>query len=174
MLQAVVRYAKEELHLTAQLRLVNGPVKRFVRLCCAIPLLPQRWFIRGLGIIMREARQEGNRTYRLLRPFFDYFMRNWVAHRQRRGLMSVYGSIHRTNNSCESHHRQLNKYIQVPHPNVYDFIGKFGSPNVAMVPLVSILQQIISFWYRYIFWCNLIVRSYPYLESKCIGICVCD
>ncbi|KAK3923858.1 ATP synthase epsilon chain, partial [Frankliniella fusca] len=121
MVRAFVRYAKEELHLTAHLRVIDGLVRRFIRLCCAIPLLPQKWLLKGLGVVMGEARQEGNRTYRLLRPFFEYIFTNWINQRQKKYLMSVYGSLHRTNNTCESHHRQLNKFIQVAHPNVYDF-----------------------------------------------------
>ncbi|XP_052124336.1 uncharacterized protein LOC113216462 [Frankliniella occidentalis] len=124
--RAFIRYAKEQLHMTVHLRR-DGPVRSLVRLCCDIPLLPRRYFRRGFLIIMNEARNEGRRIYGILRPFFDYILINWINNEHKNRLMSVYGSRYRTNNTCKSHHRQLKKYMVVPHPNIYDFIGGIAS-----------------------------------------------
>lgn len=74
---------------------------------------------------IQEARQAGLRTYRTLRPYFNYILTNWVGHPQRRRVMSVYGSAHRTNNTSESGMRVLNAEVGTKGPNVYNFLGKY-------------------------------------------------
>lgn len=122
LLQAYIRYAKEQLHMTALLR--QEPFKFLVKLCCALPLLPANYIRRGFQLIMRETLQRGMRVYRRMRDFFAYVLRNWVNNPVKRRWMCVFGSFHRTNNTCECHNRMLLNYIGTVHPNIYNFIGK--------------------------------------------------
>ncbi|XP_026290929.1 uncharacterized protein LOC113215512 [Frankliniella occidentalis] len=118
--RAFIRYAKEELGMFHLLR--RHPYERLVKLCCALALLPMRLIQRGFILILRQARQAGGRVYNRMRPFFAYVWRNWVGHPVRREWMCVFGSYHRTNNTCESHNRVLNNYVGIRHPNIYHFL----------------------------------------------------
>ena len=100
------------------------PFKFLVKLCCALALLPSRYIRRGFHLIVREAFRHGARVYRRMRQFLAYVFRNWVNNRVRRQWMCVFGSFHRTNNTCECHNRMLRNYKGVAHPNIYCFIGR--------------------------------------------------
>ncbi|KAK3921644.1 Anthranilate--CoA ligase, partial [Frankliniella fusca] len=118
--RAYIRYAKVDLGMFQYLR--RHPYERLIKLCCALPLLPLNHIQRGFFLILRQARQAGHRVYNVMRPFFSYVWRNWVGNRLWCEWMCVFGSFHRTNNTCESHNRVLNNYVGVRHPNIYHFI----------------------------------------------------
>ncbi|KAK3921439.1 DNA excision repair protein ERCC-6-like 2 [Frankliniella fusca] len=121
LVRAMIKYVKNTLRLHRLLQ--RHPYKRFVKLCCALPLLPLRYIRRGFELIVQEARQFGPGIYRRIRPFFAYVMRQWVGHPIRRRWICVFGSEHRTNNTCESHNRMLKNFVKVAHPSVYQFIS---------------------------------------------------
>lgn len=125
LVNAEVKYAKDELGMARILGV--EPYSTLVRCFCALALLPERYIRRGFIILVRETRTHGPRVYRRMRPFIAYVLRQWVGNRERRQWMCVYGSIHRSNNTCESHNRMLLNFVGVPHPNIYNFIASLAS-----------------------------------------------
>lgn len=75
-------------------------IMNVVRLCCALPLLPQNLLQRGLNAIGTEALNLNNRfIYDIVRPFLMYVQRDWLNHVNRGQCLSVCLSDHRTNNA---------------------------------------------------------------------------
>lgn len=107
--------------------LKREPYSTLMRCFCALALLPNRFIRRGYRILVRETRRHGLRVYRNMRQFMSYVLRRWVAHRERREWMCVFGSHHRSNNTCESHNKMLSNFIGVLHPNVYNFLSEYES-----------------------------------------------
>lgn len=70
-----------------------------IRLCCALPLLPQTLLQRGLNVIGYEAMNMGPFLYAIIRPFLGYVQHEWLDHATRGPSMSVCQSEHRTNNA---------------------------------------------------------------------------
>ena len=112
--QCLIRYAKEELNMALLLR--REPYSDLMKSFCSLALL--RFIRRGFRLL-----QYGGRVYGRMRPFLEYLNRRWVAHPVRRPWMCVYGSVHRTNNTCESHNRVLKDFTRIPRPSIYNFIG---------------------------------------------------
>ena len=106
----------------AALRQAN--VKYILKLCCALALLPERYMMRGFRLIVREAHGFGRVVYRQVRDFLNYVLRSWLNNDVKRRWMCFFGSFHRTNNTCESCNKILNRIMGLAHPNVYNFIGK--------------------------------------------------
>ena len=93
-----------------------------IRKACAISLLPTRYFLTGLRLVRNEARETDIITAYLLEPFFDYVQERWINNANRRRWMSMFNSMHRTNNCCESHNKMLRKAVGAYRPNIYAFI----------------------------------------------------
>jgi len=74
-------------------------IEVFIRLCCALPLLPQELIQRGLYVIGTEAMNMGPFIYNILRPFLAYVQHDWLNHVNRGSTLSVCQSFHRTNNA---------------------------------------------------------------------------
>ncbi|XP_034253510.1 uncharacterized protein LOC117652588 [Thrips palmi] len=123
--RALISYAKEELNMALLLR--REPYSELMKSYCSLALLPRRFIRRGYNLLVQETRQHGGRVYGRMRPFLAYLLRSWVAHPVKRPWMCVYGSIHRTNNTCESHNKMLGNFACVPHPNTYNFISALAS-----------------------------------------------
>lgn len=121
LLQAFIRYAREECSLAVQLR--RNPYQRIMRLACALPLLPREFISAGFRVVLTQAREAGVRCYNTMRPFFAYMQKNWLRNPRRRNWMCVHGFFHRTNNSRESANKMLNDAAGED-PSIYRFIGK--------------------------------------------------
>jgi len=98
----------------------------YVRMACAIALLPRRLFRVGLRVIKEEAFQDDILIRYLLEPFFTYVEDKWINNPNRREWMSLYKRRYRTNNACESHNRMLRKKVGAYRPNVFLFIEALG------------------------------------------------
>jgi len=118
----------QELGLTVPMRDIHE-VKRIVRLCMALPLLPRNYIRLGLLIITREAREEGNYINQIVQPFLQYIWTSWLRSDRTCSRLTVYGSEARTNNTCESQNKELNDAAG-RHPSAYGFIGKKKSSQV--------------------------------------------
>ncbi|XP_034250836.1 uncharacterized protein LOC117651143 [Thrips palmi] len=94
-----------------------------IRKVCGIALLPRRFFLVGLGLLRAEALQTDVLIAYLLRPFFTYVETKWITNGRRRYWMNLYNSMHRTNNCCESHNKQLRTAVGAYRPNIYAFIA---------------------------------------------------
>jgi len=94
-----------------------------IRQVCAIALLPRRYFMVGLGVLRAQALAKDVLIAYLLRPFFDYVDTKWIHNDRRRYWMNLYNSMHRTNNCCESHNKQLRTAVGAYRPNIYAFIA---------------------------------------------------
>jgi hypothetical protein len=97
-------------------------VFHFIRRACAIALLPKRFFRVGLGVLKTEAFNTDILVAYLLEPFFQYVEEKWINNVTRRCWMSLFLSMHRTNNCCESHNKMLRKRVGAYRPNVFKFI----------------------------------------------------
>ncbi|KAK3920547.1 Nonribosomal peptide synthetase TES [Frankliniella fusca] len=98
-----------------------------VRLCCALPLLPQNLLQRGLHAIGTEALNLNDQfIYDIVRPFLLYVQNDWLNHVNRGPCLSVCLSDHRTNNASESNNRDMKRQFGVHHPNVFHFIRKLA------------------------------------------------
>ncbi|KAK3923961.1 Aspartate carbamoyltransferase [Frankliniella fusca] len=122
---AMAHHAKVNLGvvtLTQQPEILN-----IVRLCCALPLLPQQLIQRGLIVIGFLAMNLGNEAYTTVRPHLHYIQQDWLNHPNRGRSLSVCGSIHRTNNASESNNRRMKRRIGTHHPNIFSFIRHLAS-----------------------------------------------
>ncbi|KAK3910717.1 LexA repressor [Frankliniella fusca] len=99
-------------------------IMNVVRLCCALPLLPQDLVQRGMNLIGYEAMELGQEIYNIVRPYLEYVQVEWLNHPNRGRCLSVYGSNHRTNNASESNNRRMKRRIGTHHPNIFQFISK--------------------------------------------------
>ncbi|XP_034232470.1 uncharacterized protein LOC117640240 [Thrips palmi] len=113
-----VKHAKYELGLVIMIR-ENPVVRRIVQLCCGIPLAPPQMMRDALRAIAAEARL--TLFYDDLIPYFDYLWYTWLSGPRYESL-SVCGSVHRTNNACESFNHVLGSELGEHHVNVYRFL----------------------------------------------------
>lgn len=97
-------------------------VRRIVRLSMALPLLPRCYMRRGLFVVIREARDEGNFIYQTVHPYLQYIWTSWIRPDRTCARLSVFGSSVRTNNNCESNNKALRLECGL-NPSVYGFIG---------------------------------------------------
>lgn len=96
-------------------------VRRVVRLCMGLPLLPRGMMRTGLLVIRQEALDEGNYIFQLVEPFLLYIYTTWLRSDRTCDRLTVYGCL-RTNNACESQNHAVNEALP-RHPNTYAFIG---------------------------------------------------
>ncbi|KAK3929544.1 UPF0251 protein [Frankliniella fusca] len=94
----------------------------YIRQACAIALLPVEFFNVGLNILKEKVLENDILMAFLLHPFFTYVERRWINNARRRNWMSLFESVERTNNSCESHNRMLRSAVGAHRPNVFLFI----------------------------------------------------
>jgi len=94
----------------------------YIRMACAISLLPRRLFRVGLRVIKEEALRDDILIAYLLEPFFNYVEEKWLNNANRRIWMSLYKAISRTNNISETHNRILRSKVGAYRPNVFLFI----------------------------------------------------
>lgn len=117
---------QEAVRLNLGVHLRNTPeIKALLKLCCALPLLPEEDIELGYRVIVLEAMNEGRAIYRLFKPFLMYLATYWITSEKRLRWMSVHGSFHRTNNASESHNKVLLNTLGV-HANIYQFIRKYS------------------------------------------------
>lgn len=121
LLQATVRHAKTELGMAVVMR-DNPVIKRIMQLCCVIPLAPPHMMRAALRAIAAEARL--TIYYDDLVPYFDYLWYTWLSG-PRYEALSVCGSVHRTNNACESFNHMMATELGQHHVNIFRFIGMF-------------------------------------------------
>lgn len=98
-------------------------VRRIVRLCMGIPLLPRNYMRVGLLVVIQEAREEGNYIFQIVEPFFQYIWTSWLRSDRTCARLTVFGSALRTNNTNESQNKSW-MIAAGNHPGIYAFIGK--------------------------------------------------
>ena len=97
-------------------------IHKFVRMACAMSLLPKSDFEEGLAVLRQEALGSDPLIAYLLEPFFNYINDKWIGNQYRRNWMRFFGSTQRTNNACESHNRTLRRTVGPHRPNMRAFI----------------------------------------------------
>lgn len=75
----------------------------------------------GLDAVIAYAKE--NKVFNHLQQYFAYIKRQWIR-KEGVDAFSVYNHRHRTNNSIESFHAALARYLKVAHPNIFVFLGK--------------------------------------------------
>ena len=78
-----------------------------------LPLLPENFIASAFTKIAAEVDKE---LFLWIR-FKKYWIRQWL-----RANISVFGSSKRTNNVCEQFNRNLNRYVKIAHPNIWQLI----------------------------------------------------
>ncbi|KAK3931471.1 Ral guanine nucleotide dissociation stimulator-like 2 [Frankliniella fusca] len=97
-------------------------MRKVLRQCSAISLLPVEHFQRALDLIKLSVRRRDVVVYYLMRHFFQYVDNKWINNDRRRREMCFFNSTDRTNNACESHNKMLQKKMGAHRPNVWAFI----------------------------------------------------
>ncbi|KAJ1521831.1 hypothetical protein ONE63_003466 [Megalurothrips usitatus] len=96
----------------------NGQAAQILRMCYVLPLLPWNRILEGLNAVETIARL--NSVPQML-PFLDYVRETWLG-RIGAKILSVYNSIHRTNNFSESNHKRFQDKVKVKRPGIWSFI----------------------------------------------------
>lgn len=99
----------------------NPHVRRIIRSCCALALLPAGLIRRGLRILVAEAARLN--VIQHLAEFFNYMVDTWMTDRMLVKL-SVFGLKHRTNNVAEAANKILRRRTGAHRPGLWHFLCK--------------------------------------------------
>ena len=94
----------------------------WVRKLMAVPLLPSHLIQQAYEELLGQRFVFGRNHqhfYNKLNKFKRYMRSTWMTQDVRN--LSVFGLENRTNNVCESYHRQFNRLVGDKHPGAYDF-----------------------------------------------------